>query len=134
MEAMRSITRHWQALTAGGFILFGAACASLPARAQADVTATPPLVAADDALRRVVETSGRAYVGDCAATVSPRDLGKVCSKLIDQRGSLRAYLIGRTFSEFSTWVFIEPAGDGWTVVATTPLDFFDLSDTIPWPR
>ena len=73
------------------------------------------------------------YAGDCSATVSPRDIGKTCSKLGDERGDLRAYLIGRTFSEFSRWVFVRRDRDGWRTAGTAPLDFFAPSLDVPWP-
>ena len=79
-------------------------------------------------------TAGMVYAGDCAATRSPDDIGKICSKLVDERGTLRAYLIGRTFSEFSTWVFVEQSATGWSVVGTSPLDFFAAAVAIPWPN
>ena len=36
--------------------------------------------------------------------------------------------------EFSEWVFVATSGGGWTVAGTAPLDFFDTSGRIPWPR
>jgi hypothetical protein len=93
------------------------------------------LVAAspDAAVRAAEEAAGEEYARDCAQTVSPRDAGKVCSRLAAERDGARAYLIGRTFSEFSHWVFVAPAGAAsWQVTAVTPLDFFGPPDP-PWP-
>lgn len=82
----------------------------------------------------LVLSTGSQYAGPCDQTRSPDDIGKVCSKLIEQRGALRAYLIGRTFSEFSTWVFVTPRDAGWAVLGTEDLDFHDLTGSIPWPN
>jgi hypothetical protein len=89
---------------------------------------------AEEAVRLVIEADGAVYAGDCAATRSPQDVGKVCSKLIGERNGLRAYLTGRTFSEFSTWIFVEQTATGWQPAGSAPLDFFATSIEIPWPR
>jgi hypothetical protein len=89
---------------------------------------------AEGAVAAFVQTQGAAYAGPCEQTRSPQDIGKVCSRLIEERGQTRAYLIGRTFSEFSTWVFIRPTSNGWTVVTAAPLDFHDTTGAVPWPR
>lgn len=86
-----------------------------------------------ETLRTAIERQDVRYAGDCAATVSPRDIGMVCSRLIEQQGDVHAYLVGRTFSEFTTWLFLAPDGDGWRVVRETPLDFSAQSIEIPWP-
>lgn len=85
------------------------------------------------AIGAFVQANAEQYAGLCEQTRSPQDVGKVCSKLIDQRGSVQAHLIGRTFSEFATWVFVAPEASGWTVVGTEELDFFDTTGAIPWP-
>ncbi|MBI2759798.1 MAG: hypothetical protein HYX51_00020 [Chloroflexi bacterium] len=115
--------------------LLAIACAGDSAKISAE--AAPPAAvtaaSADEVVRQAVEFTGMAYAGDCAATQSPRDIGKVCSKLIGERDGMRAYLTGRTFSEFSTWVFVEQTSAGWQLAGTTPLDFFAVTETIPWP-
>lgn len=93
-----------------------------------------PVSTPEEAVCAVVAAMDGVYAGDCAATVSPRDIGKVCSKFIAQRGALRAYLIGRTFSEFSTWVFVERQPAGWVALTTVPLDFASPVLVVPWPE
>jgi hypothetical protein len=88
---------------------------------------------AEDAVRLAVEARGDRYAGDCAQTESPRDIGGVCSRLVDEHGGLRAFLIGRTFSEFSRWLFLEETSDGWRLVDEAPLDLADDTGEIPWP-
>lgn len=105
-----------------------AACAGPRATRAYTLSADSP----EAAVRMSVESRGGIYAGDCAAAVSPGDTGKVCSKLAGERQGTRAYLVGRTFSEFGGWVFVAPDGDGWTVTATAPLDFFAGAD-VPWP-
>jgi hypothetical protein len=88
----------------------------------------------EEAIAQLVLSRGERYAGPCEQTRSPDDIGKLCSRLIGSRGNLQAHLLGRTFSEFSTWVFLERGNDGWTIIATTPLDFHDMTGTVPWPR
>ena len=123
-------------------LLLGAMLAALllvgrpAAPARADDAPSPPAVLAvspEEAVRAAVEADGDTYAGDCEQTVSPRDLGKVCSRLVAERAGTQAYLVGRTFGEFSRWVFVAPvAPEGWQVVGATPLDFFAPPDP-PWP-
>lgn len=101
---------------------------TLTSEAAVETTAT-----AEDAVRVAVEAAGDRYAGDCAAAISPRDAGKVCSRFVEARATLHAYLTGRTFSEFSTWVFVESTASGWRPVGIAPLDFFATELTIPWP-
>jgi hypothetical protein len=101
--------------------------AQSPAAAQA-ARATP-----EEIVRLVVESAGATYAGDCAAARSPQDTGKVCSRQVDEREGVRAYLIGRTFSEFSAWVFVEQTAAGWQAAGTAPLDFSSTRIEIPWP-
>lgn len=99
------------------------------ASASSPIGATP-----EEAIGAYVQASGARYAGLCEETRSPDDIGKVCSKPIEQRGSIQAHLIGRTFSEFDTWVFVTPRDAGWTVIGTEKLDFFDTTGAIPWPN
>jgi hypothetical protein len=132
--------KWWQ--TAGALVLALAALActggdkgSFGGRVSAQ-TPTEQAAAAtpEDAVRLVVEADGKTYAGDCAAARSPQDVGKTCSKLIEERDGVRAYLTGRTFSEFSTWIFVEQTSTGWQSLGTEPLDFFATSIEIPWPK
>ncbi|MGD9890757.1 MAG: hypothetical protein AB7R89_03960 [Dehalococcoidia bacterium] len=97
--------------------------------ASAPVQPTP-----EAAIEAYVLSTGDQYAGLCEQTRSPDDIGKVCSKLIEQREDLQAHLIGRTFSEFSTWIFVTPRDSGWTVLGTEALDFHDMTGSIPWPN
>lgn len=129
------VPMFWGALMVAVLAAGLAACSEGSTRLHAEPAEAPAAAAsAEDALRQLVESAASEYAGDCAATRSPRDLGKTCSKLIETRGDVRAYLTGRTFSEFSQWVFIQQDSTGWRVVTTAPLDFHAASLDIPWPN
>jgi hypothetical protein len=87
----------------------------------------------EQALRDGAETAGAVYAGDCSHTRSPQDLGKVCTKLVEERNGVRAYLVGQTFSEFRRWIFIEDGPDGWVVARTAPMDTRANPVSVPWP-
>jgi hypothetical protein len=84
------------------------ASVSQPVALQGAAVASPQAAVAE-----AVEAQSSVYSGDCADAVSPQDIGKLCSKFVAQSGALRAYLVGRTFSEFGQWVFIRQSADGW---------------------
>lgn len=126
---MRGITvRRFAGVTALTLAVLALAAGASTARADEAAVAVP---SAGEAVAAAVAQDGAAYAGDCAGTVSPRDAGKVCSKLVDERDGMKAYLVGRTFSEFARWVFVAPSADGWRVVLTTALDPF--ASDVPWP-
>ncbi len=96
--------------------------------------ATPPAAkTASEAVRQAVESGGGVYAGDCVGTRSPDDLGKVCSKLVASRDTISAYEVGRTFSEFDAWLFVQQIKSGWCATAAGPLDPVGTSTEIPWP-
>jgi hypothetical protein len=107
---------------------FATAVAGPTARIRA--MATSP----EQAVRAAVEADGAVYAGACAATRSPEDVGKICATFIDERGDTRAYLTGRTFSEYGMWLFVQGGPTGWTVIGSAPLDFFATDPRIPWPE
>jgi hypothetical protein len=94
----------------------------------------PPAATPEDALRMAVENQGGTYAGDCATTRSPQDLGKSCSRFIAAQGTLCGYLTGRTFSEYSAWMFVQVSPAGWVVVQIAPFGFADDPTRVPWPQ
>jgi len=116
-----------------GLALLLLAIAFVFASAPAVVKATSPTASpsAEAAVAVAVAVPATGYAGDCAATVSPNDLGKVCSKLVAQQGNVQAYLVGRAFSEFTEWVFVEQVSTGWYPLSTSPYN--DSAQAIPWP-
>ena len=119
----------WTARYLPWLLVLGLLCASALLHVRTAFASVSP----EDAVRVVVEAEGQRYAGDCATTASPRDVGAVCSRFVEERGEARAYLTGRTFSEFSRWVFVASDGRRWHVVGEVPLDFHSLSPEIPWP-
>ena len=121
----------------GNWPAVGIALAALVIPTMAGVA---PMVSADTAstpeaaVQQALVADGAVYAGDCATTRSPRDVAALCSRLVAEQPGRRAYLVGRTFSEFSRWIFIAQQQDGWRVIGTTPLDFSDRSGLVPWPR
>lgn len=118
------------ALGVGALVFAG--CAATGSQAAEPVGIVP--ATASEAVAAYITANGAAYAGACDDAVSPRDIGKLCSRFVEQRGAQRAYLIGRTFSEYDAWVFVSQTGGGWEVRGTAPLDFNDMSLTIPWPN
>src|SRR5215208_2233866 len=122
-------------LLAGLALGLGAVALMYGAVSRSDAAEPAPATAtAEEALAAFVVLGGGVFAGPCAQTRSPDDIGKLCAAFVDERDHLRAYLLGRTFSEFTTWVFLDEDGSGWTVLASAPLDFHDTTMAIPWPR
>jgi hypothetical protein len=94
---------------------------------------SPAAATGTSAVQRAVEASGSTYGGDCAAARSPDSIGTVCSKLVETSGQVSAYMTGRAFSEFTSWVFVAETSSGWCTLATTPLDGSTMTSSIPWP-
>jgi hypothetical protein len=87
----------------------------------------------EQALRSAAESGHSVYAGDCSHTRSPQDIGKTCTKLVEERGAVRAYLVGQTFSEFRHWIFLEQGPYGWEVVGSVGFDSHGSPNAIPWP-
>ena len=130
-------TEHMRWLIVAGFALPFVLLPSISASAvmaegydgALSVAATP-----EEAVHQLVVAEGDVYAGACAAARSPEDVGKVCAALAAERGDMRAYLAGRTFSEFRRWVFVERTPSGWRAAGTSPLDLRAGTIRIPWPR
>jgi hypothetical protein len=121
--------QNWLARQLPWLLVLALVAAALAVHVRTAFAAESP----EQAVAAAVVAGGSLYAGDCADTVSPRDLGKVCSRLVEQRGGVRAYLVGRTFSEFSAWLFVAGVGDGWQVLGEAPLRFHSDAIDIPWP-
>jgi hypothetical protein len=121
--------QNWLARQLPWLLVLALIAAALAVHVHTALAAESP----EQVIAAAVVASGSEYAGDCADTVSPRDVGKVCSRLVEQRGGVRAYLVGRTFSEFSTWLFVAGSGTSWQLLAEAPLRFHSESIEIPWP-
>jgi hypothetical protein len=81
------------------------------------------------AIQQAIAPYGYVYSGDCALAV-PADIGLYCSREVGNHGPVHAYLLGRTFSEFSAWVFLQQVGDEWVPLGAVG---YDETNVIPWP-
>jgi hypothetical protein len=105
-----------------------------PVLAPGDPTGVSRAAAsAEAAIGEYIASEGAIYAGPCERARSPEDIGKLCSRFIADRGTLSAYLTGRTFSEFNRWLFVAASGYDWSVAADAPLDFHAQSAEPPWP-
>ena len=105
-----------------------------PIAAGASALPLPPSAPTPEAAAGLALAAyGNIFAGECTATRSPEDIGKLCSKFVARCGNVRAYVAGRTFSEFSLWVFVRQTPDGWYPAGTLPLDQSATSLTVPWP-
>jgi hypothetical protein len=100
--------------------------------------ATPTPEAVDGplgALQAYVEaTLQKQFLADCGAAAIATDTGKICASDRGERESMRAYVIGQTFSEFSDWVIVAETTGSWSVVKTLPITADNISiPGIPWP-
>ncbi len=91
-----------------------------------------PVATADAAVQEAVQATGGVYAGDCAAA-TPANYGQICSKYVDRQGNLDAYMTGRPFAEFDTWLFVQQTPGGWLPLSTALIDESATSVTIPWP-
>jgi len=95
--------------------------------------AARPVATADAAVgEAVAQTPSAGYAGDCSGT-TPENRGQLCSKHVADKGPLSAYLIGRAFSEYTQWVFVQQTPSGWVPISGAPLDQSAMSLSVPWP-
>lgn len=77
-----------------------------------EATPTPELPGAMDVIARwVAENRNVDFIGDCADAQEGIDVGKLCATRVGTRGTLEAYHIGPTFSEYTTVAIIETRGE-----------------------
>ena len=95
---------------------------------------TPQTVAPKDALDAYVrDTLQTEYAGDCKDAQLPGDEGKLCTSFRGDRGPMKAYVAGPTFSEFANWIFLERKAGQWRVTGEFPIrPQADDVPGIPW--
>jgi hypothetical protein len=81
------------------------------------------------AIQQTVAPYGYVYSGDCA-DATRANVGQYCSSEVGAHGPVHAYLVGRAFSEFSAWVFVQQVGDEWVPLGAWS---YDETNIIPWP-
>ena len=106
--------------------------AATPTPAASPTAETPSLEEVLGAYAR--QSHQKEYAGDCEAAELPGDEGKLCTAFRGDRGSMKAFVAGLTFSEFFTWVFVEQKAGQWNVVGEFPIrPQADDVPGIPWP-
>jgi hypothetical protein len=110
------------------------ACASAASAANLpnSFSSATPVASPEAAVQEAVQAAGAVYSGDCS-NASPANYGQVCSKFVDEQGGIRAYMTGRPFAEFDTWLFVEQTPDGWIPLSSASVDQTATSVSIPWP-
>jgi hypothetical protein len=106
-----------------------AAAQTLPQMFLSAAPVASPVAAVGEA----VQTGGASYAGDCSTT-TPADIGADCSKFVASEGTLQAYMIGPTFSEFTDWVFVEQNQSGWIPVGSAAFHDTAGAQQVPWPE
>lgn len=98
---------------------------------------TPPLGSgpAEQALGNWVQTTlGKSYLEDCTKATVERDTGKTCSVFRGERGNMRAYVLGTTFSEATQWAFVQERNGQWNVIQAQPITPETAAiPGVPWP-
>jgi hypothetical protein len=72
------------------------------------------------------------YAGPCETTDLSQDIGKTCSKVVEDRGGEVVLLVGETFSEFDSYVLVRAGDSGWLVVRTAAVPYPDDDGTLPF--
>jgi hypothetical protein len=70
----------------------------------------------EEALAAWLADEGVEYAGPCEGTELPDDVGRYCSRVVEERETAVVVMIGPTFSEFTVYLLIERTDRGWTVV------------------
>ncbi len=120
------------ALVVALLVCTSAAAAAADTNPTGTFPAATPVASAGAAIQEAVQAEGGVYAGDCAS-MTPANYGQICSKYVDQQGNVDAYMIGRPFAEFDTWLFVEQTPSGWIPLSLAPLDQNATSISVPWP-
>jgi len=103
-------------------------------KAVASGTPEAETVSAEQALTDYIKTQlNQDYAGDCTTAIVPQGTG-VCSADRGSRGDQKAFLIGPSSFEFTTWVFLKKTGTTWAVESTLPVNPETVNAPgAPWP-
>jgi hypothetical protein len=106
-----------------------------PADPGPSPTAEAQVSGAEAILRgHVQQAFNKEYAGECARADPARDVGKICSVARGERGSLRAFALGQTFSEGVQWVILDERAGQWSVVKVVNITGDNAGvPGVPWP-
>ncbi len=97
-------------------------------------TAQAETVTAEQALTDYIKTQlNQDYAGDCTTAIVPQGTG-ICSADRGSRDDEKAFLIGPSSFNFTTWVFLKKTGTAWSVESTLPVKPETVNAPgAPWP-
>jgi len=100
-----------------------------------DATPTPSLPGPEDALSAWVSANRNvAFISNCDDAQRGVDTGKLCARQIGERGTLRAYELGPTFSQSTALAMLENGDQGWVVLSVKNHDpSVPSAGIIDWP-
>lgn len=61
------------------------------------------------------ELLGTEYIGQCPSEFDPDSIGKLCHRLLDDRGAVREYMLGFDASDVFATLTIERDDRGWHI-------------------
>jgi hypothetical protein len=98
-------------------------------------TPTPKVPSPEDVIGQWVKQNRNIdFVGTCANAKQGVDVGKLCVSVKGQRGSLRAYDLGPTFSDPTALALVQQGKDGtWSVLSVANVDPSNPVPGIDWP-
>jgi len=113
---------------------YGGDVASNPAPSESPA-ASGDSGSAEETLKRFVERRlGLGFVADCEDAKRPDDIGKQCAHFRGEKGELRAYELGPTFSRYTRLIILKRIDDGWTIEHLESRDpAAPPVPGIPWP-
>lgn len=83
-----------------------------------EATATPERPGALDVIAEwVAENRNVDFVGECGDARQGLDVGKLCATQAGSRGTMVAFNIGPTFSEYTAVGILNETGEGWEIVS-----------------
>jgi hypothetical protein len=127
------MSRCLLAIALFGALVAVAACGGGDAGPAA--TPTPDRTSEEEALAAWVRDNRNVnFVNNCRDAQPGVDVGKWCGTLLGERGTLRAYALGPTFSEATSFAMLQETADGWKVLSVTNRDpSAGEIPGIPWP-
>lgn len=126
---------RWMMIPLAALAIGAVAAAGCSSNSEPEATPTPQVPGAVDALGEWVQQNRSvAFVGLCSQAQQGVDVGKLCANQIGERGDMRAYALGPTFSDPTATAMVQKSGDQWTVVWVRNRDPSGPEvPGIPWP-
>jgi hypothetical protein len=99
---------------------------TLPSAVPSTVPATPSTAPAafatpEDAIADYLSGQGLDYLGDCSSGSADTDLGRWCSKIYEDNGPQRVYLVGEYGTGGGFGLRLDRTENGWFVTSETDI-------------